>query len=332
MNQNNPHKPINAEQTRQLGLAVIETELAAIDALRDRINQDFVKACELMLNCEGRVVVTGMGKSGHIGNKIAATLASTGTPAFFVHPGEASHGDLGMITPKDVVLALSNSGETGEILTILPIIKRLQVPMISITGKQHSTLATEADINLDAAVEKEACPLGLAPTSSTTVALVLGDALAVALLDARGFTQEDFALSHPGGSLGRRLLLHVSDIMHTGDRIPHVPEQASLRDALLEITDKGLGMTAIVNQQQQVLGIYTDGDLRRTLDKNIDVHTASVKEVMTANCKTIPANILAAEALTIMQQNKINAMLVVDQHNTLIGALNMHDLLRAGVI
>lgn len=332
MNQNNPHKPINAKQTRQLGLAVIETELAAINALRDRINQDFVKACELMLNCEGRVVVTGMGKSGHIGNKIAATLASTGTPAFFVHPGEASHGDLGMITPKDVVLALSNSGETGEILTILPIIKRLQVPMISITGKQHSTLATEADINLDAAVEKEACPLGLAPTSSTTVALVLGDALAVALLDARGFTQEDFALSHPGGSLGRRLLLHVSDIMHTGDRIPHVPEQASLRDALLEITDKGLGMTAIVNQQQQVLGIYTDGDLRRTLDKNIDVHTAAVKEVMTANCKTVPANILAAEALTVMQQNKINAMLVVDQHNTLIGALNMHDLLRAGVI
>lgn len=332
MNQNNPHKPINAEQTRQLGLAVIETELAAIDALRNRIDEDFVRACELMLNCEGRVVVTGMGKSGHIGNKIAATLASTGTPAFFVHPGEASHGDLGMITPKDVVLALSNSGETGEILTILPIIKRLQVPMISITGKPHSTLATEADINLDAAVEKEACPLGLAPTSSTTVALVLGDALAVALLDARGFTEEDFALSHPGGSLGRRLLLHVNDIMHTGDRIPQVPEQASLRDALLEITDKGLGMTAIVNQQQQVLGIYTDGDLRRTLDKNIDVHTAAVKEVMTTNCKTIHANILAAEALTLMQQNKINAMLVVDQNNTLIGALNMHDLLRAGVV
>lgn len=332
MNQSNPHKPINTEQTRQLGLAVIETELAAIDALRDRIDEGFAKACELMLNCEGRVVVTGMGKSGHIGNKIAATLASTGTPAFFVHPGEASHGDLGMITSKDVVLALSNSGETGEILTILPIIKRLQVPMISITGKQHSTLAIEADINIDAAVEKEACPLGLAPTSSTTVALVLGDALAVALLDARGFTEEDFALSHPGGSLGRRLLLHVSDIMHTGDRIPQVPEQASLRDALLEISDKGLGMTAIVNQQQQVLGIYTDGDLRRTLDKNIDVHTAAVKEVMTTNCKTIPANILAAEALTVMQQNRINAMLVVDQNNTLIGALNMHDLLRAGVV
>lgn len=332
MNQNNPHKPINAEQTRQLGLAVIETELAAINALRDRIDESFVKACELMLNCEGRVVVTGMGKSGHIGNKIAATLASTGTPAFFVHPGEASHGDLGMITSKDVVLALSNSGETGEILTILPIIKRLQVPMISITGKPRSTLATEADINLDAAVQKEACPLGLAPTSSTTVALVLGDALAVALLDARGFTEEDFALSHPGGSLGRRLLLHVNDIMHTGDRIPQVPEHASLRDALLEITNKGLGMTAIVNQQQQVLGIYTDGDLRRTLDRNIDVHTAAVREVMTANCKTIHANILAAEALTVMQQNKINAMLVVDQNNTLIGALNMHDLLRAGVV
>ncbi|HEY9201922.1 MAG TPA: KpsF/GutQ family sugar-phosphate isomerase [Gammaproteobacteria bacterium] len=332
MNQNTPHKPINTEQTRKLGLAVIETELAAIDALRHRIDDDFAKACELMLNCEGRVVVTGMGKSGHIGNKIAATLASTGTPAFFVHPGEASHGDLGMITPKDVVLALSNSGETGEILTILPIIKRLQVPMISITGKKHSTLASEADINLDAAVEKEACPLGLAPTSSTTVALVLGDALAVALLDARGFTEEDFALSHPGGSLGRRLLLHVSDIMHTGDRIPRVPEQASLRDALLEITNKGLGMTAIVNQQQQVLGIYTDGDLRRTLDKNIDVHTAAVKEVMTASCKTIQANILAAEALTVMQQKKINAMLVVDQNNTLIGAFNMHDLLRAGVV
>ncbi len=332
MNQNNPHKPINASQTRKLGLAVIETELAAIDALRSRIDEDFARACELMLNCEGRVVVTGMGKSGHIGNKIAATLASTGTPAFFMHPGEASHGDLGMITPKDVVLALSNSGETGEILTILPIIKRLQVPMISITGKRQSTLATEADINLDAAVEKEACPLGLAPTSSTTVALVLGDALAVALLDARGFTEEDFALSHPGGSLGRRLLLHVSDIMHTGDRIPHVSEQASLRDALLEITDKGLGVTAIVDKQQQVLGIYTDGDLRRTLDKNIDVHTAAVKDVMTANCKTIPATILAAEALTVMQQNKINAMLVVDQNNTLIGAFNMHDLLRAGVV
>jgi len=331
VNQTTKHQA-NAQQTRQLGLAVIETELAAIEALKSRIDESFVKACDLILACEGRVVVTGMGKSGHIGNKIAATLASTGTPAFFVHPGEASHGDLGMITSKDVVIALSNSGETGEILTILPIIKRLSVPMISITGKPNSTLSTESDINLDAAVEKEACPLGLAPTSSTTVALVLGDALAVALLDARGFTEEDFALSHPGGSLGRRLLLHVKDIMHTGEKIPMVNEGASLRDALLEITQKNLGMTAIVDEQQHVIGIYTDGDLRRTLDKNIDVHTAAVKDVMTKNCKTIQAHILAAEALTEMQQNKINAILVVDDNNHLIGALNMHDLLRAGVV
>jgi len=323
---------INPQQTKQLGLAVVETEIASIEAIKSRIDDSFVKACELLLACKGRVVVTGMGKSGHIGNKIAATLASTGTPAFFVHPGEASHGDLGMITPSDVVIALSNSGETSEILTILPIIKRLSVPMISITGKPNSTLSTEADINLDASIEKEACPLGLAPTSSTTVALVFGDALAVALLDARGFTEEDFALSHPGGSLGRRLLLHVKDIMHTGEDIPIVNENASLRDALLEITQKNLGMTAIVNKLQQVIGIYTDGDLRRTLDKNIDVHTAAVKDVMTVNCKTIQQNILAAEALTVMQENKINAMLVVDDNNSVIGALNMHDLLRAGVV
>jgi len=323
---------INPQQTKQLALAVVETEIASIEAIKSRIDDNFVKACELLLACKGRVVVTGMGKSGHIGNKIAATLASTGTPAFFVHPGEASHGDLGMITPSDVVIALSNSGETSEILTILPIIKRLSVPMISITGKPNSTLSTEADINLDATIEKEACPLGLAPTSSTTVALVFGDALAVALLDARGFTEEDFALSHPGGSLGRRLLLHVKDIMHTGEDIPIVNEDASLRDALLEITQKNLGMTAIINKQQQVIGIYTDGDLRRTLDKNIDVHTAAVKDVMTINCKTIKQNILAAEALTVMQENKINAMLVVDDSNSVIGALNMHDLLRAGVV
>ena len=332
MNQVSQKSQINPQQTRQLGLAVVETEIASIEAIKSRIDDSFVKACELLLACRGRVVVTGMGKSGHIGNKIAATLASTGTPAFFVHPGEASHGDLGMITPNDVVIALSNSGETSEILTILPIIKRLSVPMISITGKPNSTLSTEADINLDASIEKEACPLGLAPTSSTTVALVFGDALAVALLDARGFTEEDFALSHPGGSLGRRLLLHVKDIMHTGKDIPMVNEDASLRDALLEITQKNLGMTAIVNKQQQVIGIYTDGDLRRTLDKNIDVHTAAVKDVMTVNCKTIQQNILAAEALTVMQENKINAMLVVDDSNSVIGALNMHDLLRAGVV
>ena len=325
------HK-VNPAQIKKLGLAVIDTELSSVEALKAEINDNFVKACELMLNCQGRVVVIGMGKSGHIGNKIAATMASTGTPAFFVHPGEASHGDLGMITPKDVVIALSNSGETGEILTIIPILKRLSVPMISITGNRQSTLSMEADIDLHAGVEKEACPLGLAPTSSTTVALVLGDALAVALLDARGFTEEDFALSHPGGSLGRRLLLHVRDIMHTGDAIPRVAEDANLRDALIVMTEKGLGMTAIVNQQQNILGIYTDGDLRRTLDKNIDVHNAKIKEVMTANCKTIQSHLLAAEALTLMQQNKINAMLVMDENNKLVGALNMHDLLRAGVV
>jgi arabinose-5-phosphate isomerase len=327
-----PHQNTSPAQIIKLGLAVIDTELSAVEALRSVIDDQFVKACELILGCEGRVVVIGMGKSGHIGNKIAATMASTGTPAFFVHPGEASHGDLGMITPKDVVIALSNSGETGEILTIIPILKRLSVPMISITGNRQSTLSSEADINLHAGVEKEACPLGLAPTSSTTVALVLGDALAVALLDARGFTEEDFALSHPGGSLGRRLLLHVKDIMHTGDAIPQTHENATLRDALLVMTEKGLGMTAIVDNQQRVSGIYTDGDLRRTLDKNIDVHTALVKDVMTANCKTIQAHLLAAEALTEMQQNKINAMLVVDENKQLLGALNMHDLLRAGVV
>ncbi len=330
--ENSAQSQVNPAQIKKLGLAVIDTELSAVEALKAVIDDSFVKACELILGCKGRVVVTGMGKSGHIGNKIAATMASTGTPAFFVHPGEASHGDLGMITPQDVVIALSNSGETGEILTIIPILKRLSVPMISITGNRKSTLSTEADINLHAGVEKEACPLGLAPTSSTTVALVLGDALAVALLDARGFTEEDFALSHPGGSLGRRLLLHVKDIMHTDNAIPQVTENASLRDALLVMTEKGLGMTAIVNSQQEVSGIYTDGDLRRTLDKNIDVHAAKIKDVMTTNCKTIPAHLLAAEALTVMQKNKINAMLVVDENNRLVGALNMHDLLRAGVV
>ena len=323
---------VNNDQLKKLGLAVIDTELASIEALRPRINDDFARACELMLACEGRVVVTGMGKSGHIAGKIAATLASTGTPAFFVHPGEASHGDLGMITPKDVVLALSNSGETHEILTIVPIIKRLGVPLISMTGKPGSALAREATINLDIAVQKEACPLGLAPTSSTTVSLVMGDALAVALLEARGFTEEDFALSHPGGSLGRRLLLHVADIMHTGSQIPKVAADASLSQALLEMTRKNLGMTAIVDDNDVVLGIYTDGDLRRTLDKNIDVHKARISEVMTRGGKTARASVLAAEVLKMMEDHKINALLVVDDDNHLVGALNMHDLLRAGVV
>jgi arabinose-5-phosphate isomerase len=317
---------------KKLGLAVIETEIESVSALKNRIDDSFLQACELMLGCEGRIVVTGMGKSGHIAGKIAATLASTGSPAFFVHPGEASHGDLGMITPKDVVLALSNSGNTAEILTIVPIIKRLGVPLISMTGSPDSPLAAEATINLDVGVENEACPLGLAPTSSTTVALVMGDALAVALLDARGFTEEDFALSHPGGSLGRRLLLHVSDIMHTGDDIPRVAPDVSISEALLEMSSKGMGMTAIVDPGNRVLGIYTDGDLRRTLDRKIDLQHTRIEQVMTENCKTVDSRDLAAEVLKLMEDHKINGALVTEDDNTLIGALNMHDLLRAGVM
>ena len=278
------------------------------------------------------LIVTGMGKSGHIGGKIAATLASTGSPAFFVHPGEASHGDLGMITPKDVVIALSNSGNTTELLTIVPIIKRFGVPMISMTGKTTSALATQADVNLDVSVAQEACPLGLAPTASTTAALVMGDALAVALLQARGFTPEDFALSHPGGSLGRRLLCHVADIMHKGDDIPRVGKQATVSEALLEMSGKGLGMTAIVDSDENLIGIYTDGDLRRSLDKGIDIHSTPIEQVMTPGCKTASENNLAAEVLKMMDDHKINGVLVTDSDNKLIGALNMHDLLRAGVV
>lgn len=327
-----PNKNKPAADYKTLGLAVIETELSAIEALKVRIDASFTRACEILIGCEGRIVVIGMGKSGHIGGKIAATLASTGSPAFFVHPGEASHGDLGMITTKDVVIALSNSGNTGEILTIVPIIKRLGVPMISMTGNAKSTLAIEADVNLDVSVTQEACPHGLAPTASTTAALVMGDALAIALLQARGFSAEDFALSHPGGSLGRRLLLHVEDIMHTGDNIPQVHGDATMSQALLEMTSKGLGMTAIVDNDDKVLGIYTDGDLRRTLDKNIDVHKTAISEVMTAGSKRVHAHDLAVEVVKLMDDSKINAVLVVDDSNTLIGALNMHDLLRAGVV
>ncbi len=315
-----------------LGLAVIETELAAVEALKSRLGENFNRACELMLACEGRIVVTGMGKSGHIGSKIAATLASTGSPAFFVHPGEASHGDLGMITRKDVVLALSNSGNTGEILTIVPIIKRFGVPLISMTGNSDSSLSRAAEVNLDVSVAQEACPLGLAPTASTTAALVMGDALAIALLQARGFSAEDFALSHPGGSLGRRLLLHVEDIMHTGTGIPRVSADATVSQALLEMTGKGLGMTAIVDTENKVLGVYTDGDLRRSLDKNIDVHSTLISEVMTAGGKRVQPHDLAAAALKLMDDSKISAVLVVDLDGSLVGALNMHDLLRAGVV
>ncbi len=317
---------------QQLGLAVIQTELAEISALQSRINADFDHACALLLSCKGRIVVTGMGKSGHIGGKIAATLASTGSPAFFVHPGEASHGDLGMITKNDVVIALSNSGNTAEITTIIPILKRFGVPLISMTGDKSSILATEANINLDVGVSKEACPHDLAPTSSTTVALVMGDALAVALLQARGFTAEDFALSHPGGALGKRLLLHVADIMHTEERIPSVNESATVSKALLEMSKKGLGMTAIVDAQNRVLGIYTDGDLRRSLDKNINIHDTVISKVMTKNCRTTTAAELAASMVKIMDDKGINGFLVTDEKNKLIGAFNMHDILRAGIV
>jgi len=317
---------------QKLGREVIATELTEITALQARIDKNFDHACELLLNCKGRIVVTGMGKSGHIGGKIAATLASTGSPAFFVHPGEASHGDLGMITKNDVVIALSNSGNTAEIATIIPILKRFGVPLISMTGDKNSTLATAANINLDVSVSKEACPHDLAPTSSTTVALVMGDALAVALLQARGFTAEDFALSHPGGSLGKRLLLHVSDVMHSGERIPKVQENATVSEALLEMSKKGLGMTAIVDADDKVLGLYTDGDLRRSLDKNIDVHHTAISDVMTKNCRTATANELAASIVKQMDDHGINGLLVIDENNKLLGAFNMHDILRAGIV
>lgn len=315
-----------------LGQAVVRTEQQAISSLINKINHDFAKACELLLACEGRIVVIGMGKSGHIGGKIAATLASTGSPAFFVHPGEASHGDLGMITSKDVVLALSNSGETNEIISLLPVIKRLNVSLISLTGNPDSSLANFADVNLDTSVEKEACPMNLAPTASTTVSLVMGDALAVALLEAKGFTENDFALSHPGGSLGRRLLLRVEDIMHKGEQIPLVNESTSISDALLEMTNKRLGMTCIVDKNGSLSGIFTDGDLRRTLAGSIDLNTTQIVDVMTEKGKTISANKLAAEALKIMEDNAIGGLVITDDNNHPVGALNMYDLLKAGVV
>lgn len=317
---------------RESALKAIEIERDAVIALLQRIDDSFVKACEVIMACKGRVVVTGMGKSGHIGNKIAATLASTGTPAFFVHPGEASHGDLGMITGQDVVLAISNSGNTSEVLTILPLFKRMGAPLISMTGNANSTLAKEAVANLDVSVSVEACPLGLAPTSSTTATLVMGDALAVALLEARGFSAEDFAMSHPGGSLGRRLLLRVTDIMHSGVQIPRVQEDTPLSGALLEISRKGLGMTTVVNAAGELCGVFTDGDLRRTLDRSIDIHSTSISDVMTRNGRTIHEDQLAAEALNIMEEMKINALPVINRDGMLTGAINMHDLLRAGVL
>jgi len=323
---------IDAEQLCEIAKSVISIELEAIQALMPRIDTHFASACEIILACKGRVVVLGMGKSGHIGRKIAATLASTGTTAFFVHPGEANHGDMGMITPRDVVLVISNSGETPELLNILPLIKRLGVPLLVMSGKPTSTLAKEASINLNIAVRKEACPLGLAPTSSTTATLVMGDALAIALLEAKGFTSEDFARVHPGGLLGRRLLLHVQDIMHAGNEMPIVQEDCQLDEALMEITKKSLGMTIVVNAQGHLAGIFTDGDLRRTLDQDHDIHATKISKVMTRNCKTISPKLLAAEALQIMQQNKITALVAVDDNQQPIGVLHMHDLLRAGVL
>ena len=320
------------QQFIKLGQAVVNTESEAVSALSERIDENFAQACQLILKCEGRVVVIGMGKSGHVGNKIAATLASTGTPSFFVHPGEASHGDLGMITSKDVVILLSNSGETDEITSLLPVIKRLNTPLISLTGNSNSTLAKAATVNIDISVEKEACPLGLAPTSSTTATLVMGDAIAVALLDARGFDEKDFALSHPGGSLGRRLLLHVKDIMHTDKDIPKVTEDASFRDALIEMTEKKLGVTTVVDNEDNVLGVFTDGDVRRALDSDIDVKQCQVRDVMTKHGKTINQNELAAAALALMESHSINAILVVDDNEKLAGIINMHDLLRARVV
>lgn len=326
-----PMMKLHDSKLRELGLAVIQVEAQAVAALAEQVDDQFISACKLMFNCPGRVVVTGMGKSGHIAGKIAATLASTGTPAFFVHPGEASHGDLGMITKQDVVLALSNSGETEEVLTILPIIKRLGVPLIAMTGNPASTLALAATTHINVGVKQEACPLGLAPTSSTTAALVMGDALAVSLLEARGFTRDDFALSHPGGSLGKRLLLRVCDLMHVGDKMPSVPKSALVTEALLEMTEKKLGMTAIVDSFGKVAGIFTDGDLRRMLGKNLDVGKTSIAEVMTANCTVIPPDILAAEAMEIMERKRINALIVTDAGHRAVGALNMHDLIRAGI-
>ncbi|APZ43931.1 KpsF/GutQ family sugar-phosphate isomerase [Acidihalobacter ferrooxydans] len=322
---------LDATQLTELARAVIRTEADAVVALADRLDDAFVAACQHLHACRGRIVVLGMGKSGHVGSKIAATLASTGSPAFFVHPGEASHGDLGMIVESDVVLALSNSGETNELLTILPIIRRLGVPLIALTGNPRSSLAREATVHIDVSVEREACPLGLAPTSSTTAALVMGDALAIALLEARGFTAEDFARSHPGGRLGRRLLLHVADIMHRDDAIPAVAPDTPLGEALLEITRKNLGMTAIVDAERRICGVFTDGDLRRTLNGGHGMETR-IDAVMTPDCRTIQPGMLAAEAVKIMEDNRITALPVTDADGHLVGALNMQDLLRAGVV
>ncbi|MGI9270170.1 MAG: KpsF/GutQ family sugar-phosphate isomerase [Woeseiaceae bacterium] len=323
---------LTKEQLIALAGEVLDIEARAVAALRERLDDAFVDACQLCIDTPGRIVVTGMGKSGHISGKIAATLASTGTPSFFVHPGEASHGDLGMITKQDVLLAISYSGETDEVVTILPLVKRMGAKLITMTGNPNSTLAKAADVHLDVSVSEEACPLNLAPTASTTATLAMGDSLAVALLEIRGFTAEDFAMSHPSGSLGKRLLLRVADVMRTDDAMPTVTPEVSLTDGLLEMTQKGLGMTAITDEQGRILGIFTDGDLRRALDEGADVRATRMDEVMHAGCKTISADVLAAEAVLLMEENKITSLLVSDEERRLVGALNIHDLFRAGIM
>lgn len=317
-----------------LGLAreTLEIESRAVQRISERLTDEFATACRLCIATPGRVVVTGMGKSGHIASKIAATLASTGTPSFFMHPAEASHGDLGMITGQDLLLAISYSGETEEVVTILPLVKRMGARLVSMTGNRRSTLARAANAHIDVGVDEEACPLNLAPTASTTATLAMGDALAVALLKSRGFTAEDFARSHPSGSLGKRLLLRVADVMRTGPDIPSVQPEVRLRDGLMEMTEKGLGMTAIVDADDRILGIFTDGDLRRALDDGADVHTTSMREVMHQGCKTVAGDVLAAEAVHMLEENKITSLLVAGDDNRLIGALNIHDLFRAGIM
>jgi arabinose-5-phosphate isomerase len=316
----------------ELAREVLEIEAAAITALIARLDQDFQRAVDLILDCRGRVTVSGIGKSGHIARKIASTMSSTGTPAYFVHPAEASHGDLGMVTRDDVFIALSNSGESVELLAIVPLIKRQGAKLISLTGNPDSTLAREADAHLYAGAEKEACPLNLAPTASTTAALALGDALALALMQAKGFSRDEFARSHPGGALGRKLLTHVRDVMRSGDEAPHVPDTAMMSDAILEMSRGRMGITAILDRDQRVLGIFTDGDLRRTLQKGVDLHATPIASVMTRGPRTISPDKLAAEAVQIMEQHKVNQLLVVDGERRLIGALNMHDLFKAKVI
>ena len=325
-------KPQSNKDLIALAATVLEIESRAVKGLIKTLDDTFAEACRLCLQTKGRIVVTGMGKSGHIGGKIAATLASTGTPSFFMHPAEASHGDLGMFTPNDLLMAISYSGETDEILTILPLVKRMGAKLISITGNPESVLSTAADVHLDVSVSEEACPLNLAPTASTTATLVMGDALAVALLESRSFTAEDFALSHPGGILGKKLLLRVKDVMHTGAKIPSVGADTILADGLLEMSQKGLGMTAIVNEGNRILGIFTDGDLRRVLDNAVDLRKTTMESIMQSTCITIAPNDMAVEAVNVLDENKITGLLVADEKNCLVGALNIHDLFRAGVM